>query len=328
MKAVVSATIFCNLATLPREAMSDAVTSRLPVEPLGGYAKNEKMTEDHDSNGWPQTPRNRALRSLRSCLAVHIAGDQHLGSTIQYGIDAHRDGPFAICTPAISNIFPRRWYPPQPGENRKPNEANYTGDFLDGFGNHVTVHAIANPQRPQPNLTAADAPIPMAVPAVVNAEAEAKTEKEMKKYTELMAGTDVSFDMIPIPAGKFTMGSPVDEKGRKADEGPQHEVTISPFWMGKCEVSWDEYDIWSFNLDVKRREVEKIAVTGRDKVSDAVTRPTKPYTDMTFGMGHGSYPAICMTQLAAKTYCEWLSAKTGRYYRLADVPGDRRREAS
>ena len=187
---------------------------------------------------------------------------------------------------------------------------------LAGLCTLLVIFAIANPTRPQPNLTAADAPVPTALPVVPNADAVAKTEKEMKKYTELMAGTDVAFDMIPIPGGKFTMGSPAGEAGRKDDEGPQHEVSISPFWMGKCEVSWDEYDIWSFNLDVKRREVEKIAVTGRDKVSDAVTRPTKPYTDMTFGMGHSSYPAICMTQLAAKTYCEWLSAKTGRYYRL------------
>lgn len=147
MKAAVSATIFCNLTTLPKKAMSDSVTSRLPVKSLGGYAKNEKFTQDHDSNGWPQTPRNRALRSLRSCLAVHIAGDQHLGSTVQYGINGHRDGSFAICTPAISNIFPRRWYPPQPGENRKPNDPVNMGDFRDGFGNHVTVHAIANPQQ-------------------------------------------------------------------------------------------------------------------------------------------------------------------------------------
>ena len=56
--------------------------------------------------------------------------------------------------------------------------------------------------------------------------------------------------------------------------------------------------------------------TELEKKADAVTRPTKPYTDMTFGMGKDGYPAICMTQLAAKTYCKWLSQKTGRYYRL------------
>lgn len=154
------------------------------------------------------------------------------------------------------------------------------------------------------------------LPAVKNADAEAKTAAEMKKYTEAVPGGDVSFDMIAIPGGEFLMGSPEGEPGHKPDESPQHKVKIAPFWMGKHEVTWDEYDVWSYNLDIKRREVNKIAGTDRDKLSDAVTRPTKPYTDMTFGMGHDGYPAICMTQLAAKTYCEWLSAKTGRYYRL------------
>lgn len=147
MKAMVSQTIFCNLCTLPQEAMSDAVTSKLKVEPLGGYAQNEKLTMDHDSNGWPQTPRNRALRAARSCLAVHIAGDQHLASTLQYGIDSFRDGPFAFCTPAISNVFPRRWFPPTEGARRQPGAPRNTGDYRDGFGNRMTVHAVANPQQ-------------------------------------------------------------------------------------------------------------------------------------------------------------------------------------
>lgn len=147
MKAAISATIFCNLATLPREMMTDAGTPRIPVEPPGGYARGEKLVMDHDSNAWPQTPRNRALRTLRSCLAVHIAGDQHLGSTVQYGIDDWNDGPFALCTPAISNIFPRRWFPPAEGANRKPGQPRNLGEFRDGFGNRITVHAVANPAR-------------------------------------------------------------------------------------------------------------------------------------------------------------------------------------
>ncbi len=147
MKAAVSATLFCTLATLPAEATGDSVTNKLPVQPLGGYAPNEKPTQDHDSNGWPQTPRNRALRTLRSCLAVHIAGDQHLGSTVQYGIEDFNDGPFAICTPAISNIFPRRWYPPGEGANRKSGWPRNTGEYTDGFGNQVTVHVVANPHQ-------------------------------------------------------------------------------------------------------------------------------------------------------------------------------------
>ncbi len=154
------------------------------------------------------------------------------------------------------------------------------------------------------------------VSPTVNPDAEAKTQAGMKKYSETLTGGDVSFDMVPIPGGKFVMGSPAAEKGRGDDESPQHQVTIAPFWMGKCEVTWDEYDIFSYSLDAKRRDLNKVPVNERDKLADAVTKPTKPYTDMTFGLGHDGQPAICMTGLAAKTYCEWLTAKTGRFYRL------------
>ncbi len=86
--------------------------------------------------------------------------------------------------------------------------------------------------------------------------------------------------------------------------------------MGKCEVTWNEYELFMFSLDIQRRKVENREPNAFDKLADVVTRPTKPYTDMTFGMGKEGYPVICMTQLAAKKYCEWLSAKTGHYYRL------------
>ncbi len=138
----------------------------------------------------------------------------------------------------------------------------------------------------------------------------------MEAYTQIIPGTEVKFEMVPIPGGEFVMGSPETEADRNPDEGPQHKVKIEPFWMGKHEVTWDEYDIWSFNLDIQRRKVNGIEPTPLDKIADVVTRPTKPYTDMTFDMGHDNYPAICMTQLAAKMYCKWLSAKTGHHYRL------------
>ncbi|MEZ6044529.1 MAG: formylglycine-generating enzyme family protein [Planctomycetaceae bacterium] len=149
-----------------------------------------------------------------------------------------------------------------------------------------------------------------------NPDAEAKTEAEMKPYKQVIPGTEIKFEMVPIPGGTFTMGSPEDEADRADDEGPQHQVKLEPFWMGKYEVTWDEYDIWSFNLDIQRRKLFGKKATTADEIADAVTRPTKPYTDMTFNMGHDGYPAICMTQLAARVYCEWLSAKTGHYYRL------------
>ena len=114
------------------------------------------------------------------------------------------------------------------------------------------------------------------------------------------------------------MGSPRREKGRGKDEGPQHEVTLSPFWMASHEITWNAYEVWMSDTDILRREVLSIKATQRDALADEfqLSKPTPPYTDMTFGMGKRGYPAICMTQHAARTFCQWLTAKTGRYYRL------------
>ena len=149
-------------------------------------------------------------------------------------------------------------------------------------------------------------------------DAEAKDAKEMKPYAELIEHTEVKIDLLPIPGGKFLMGSPAKEEGRQDDEGPQHEVEIAPFWMGKYEITWDAYEVWMFDLDIQRRKLAATDENARDKAADEyqLSQPTEPYTDMSFGMGKKGYPAICMTQLAAKTFCDWLSAKTGRYYRL------------
>ncbi|MCG8507706.1 MAG: hypothetical protein MI741_00625, partial [Rhodospirillales bacterium] len=141
-----SQTIFTNLATLPKEeAYSDAVTPRLRVVPVGAYPEGDVPVQDMDSNGWPQTPRNNALRAMRKGFAFHIAGDQHLGSTITYGIEAPNDAGWAVCVPSVANVWPRRWFPTEGGENRKPGAPKYSGEFKDGFGNFVTVHAVSNP---------------------------------------------------------------------------------------------------------------------------------------------------------------------------------------
>jgi formylglycine-generating enzyme required for sulfatase activity len=138
----------------------------------------------------------------------------------------------------------------------------------------------------------------------------------MKPYTQAIGNTDVKFDMLPIPGGKFFMGSPDDEKGHKPDESPRHEVQIDPFWLGKCEVTWNEFEIFMFTLDIDRRKSLDLKPSENDLKADALARPTQPYTDMAFGMGKNGYPAISMTHYAARQYCRWLSAKTGHYYRL------------
>jgi formylglycine-generating enzyme required for sulfatase activity len=148
------------------------------------------------------------------------------------------------------------------------------------------------------------------------ANTEASGVKEMKPYTELLEHTSVKIDMVPIPGGVFAMGSPANEQGRQDDEGPVRKVNVDPFWMAKCEITWNAYDTWGEGIDQLRRQLLMLEASPRDSGADAVTRPTPPYTDMSFTMGKGKYPAICMTQHAARTYCKWLSKKTGRYYRL------------
>jgi len=139
---------------------------------------------------------------------------------------------------------------------------------------------------------------------------------DMKLYTNTIPGTSVNYIMLPIPGGEFTMGSAEAEPGRNPDEGPQRKVKIAPFWMGKFEVSWNEYELFMFPDDEKKLRTEFPTEEYVNQVSDAVTRPSKPYMEMSFGMGKEGYPAISMTQHAANKYCHWLSAKTGHYYRL------------
>jgi hypothetical protein len=83
---------------------------------------------------------------MRKAYAVHIAGDQHLAAVLQYGVEAWRDSSLAFGVPSIANYYPRTWAPLEPGENRDPGAPDYTGDFLDGLGNRITVYAVANPQ--------------------------------------------------------------------------------------------------------------------------------------------------------------------------------------
>jgi len=149
-------------------------------------------------------------------------------------------------------------------------------------------------------------------------DADATAEAGMKPYVEVIEHTDVTFEMVPIPSGKFVMGSPDSEADRKSDEGPQRQIKIDPFWMGKCEVTWDEFEIWMFDMDIQLRSAKKLKATARDRAAEEyqLSQPTEPYCDMTFGMGRENYPAICMTQLAARVYCMWLTEKTGRFYRV------------
>ena len=129
----------------------------------------------------------------------------------------------------------------------------------------------------------------------VNVFAQSASNSAFAAYEQKISGTTVSFKMVPIPAGSFIMGSPQNQKGHRADEGPATEVKLSAFWMEEHEVTYDEYVLF---LD-----------EGRDTgpLPDGVTRPSPPYIDFTLGMGKtGGFPANSMTQYAALMYCKWL----------------------
>lgn len=145
---------------------------------------------------------------------------------------------------------------------------------------------------------------------------EAQAEPDMEAYDSKVPKTGAAYSMIPIPSGTFLMGSPDSETNRYDNEGPQVNVKIEPFWMGKYEVTWDEYEPFMLTSEGRNKDGSRKVWAEDDKPEDLISQPTPPYQPMDFGMGRDSYPAICMTQHAANKYCQWLSAQTGHFYRL------------
>jgi len=132
MRAVLSQTGFCGAAHLH-----------------GSF--DNRLHADLDSNGWPQTGRKNALRAIKKAGAVHIGGDQHISTVLQHGIDEFHDGPWAFIVPASVNTIYKRWWWPedeQPGPNNdSESPLPWTGDYLDGMDNKITMHAYANPEN-------------------------------------------------------------------------------------------------------------------------------------------------------------------------------------
>ncbi len=110
---------------------------------------------DFDTNGWPRTARNRAVAMLGKARALHLVGDQHVGILAQLGVDNWTDGPLTFMGPGTANGWPRAWWPETPGENRRPGDPEYTGRYVDPFGNQFTILAAANPESGSNKLTAA-----------------------------------------------------------------------------------------------------------------------------------------------------------------------------
>ena len=141
MKAVLSQTAFCGAVHLHGNP-------------------NNRLLADLDSNGWPQTGRNKALELIRRAWAPHLCGDQHLSVVVQHGIDNHGDGPYGFTSPAIVNTIYGRWWHPE-DEKAGPNPVlnsphPWTGDFEDGLGNKISMITYANPEDRTNELKRAD----------------------------------------------------------------------------------------------------------------------------------------------------------------------------
>ena len=132
--------------------------------------------------------------------------------------------------------------------------------------------------------------------ATGQAHGAGSSSTQLAAYRDTIEGTLVVFEMVPVPPGSVAVVGP---EGRQT-------VEVGPFWIGRTEVTWDEFDVFALQLDTPASGVG----------ADATARPSKPYGAPDRGYGHTGYPAISVTRHAAEAYCAWLSAKTGRRYRL------------
>jgi hypothetical protein len=125
-----------------------AVLSQSPFGNLATHHSGTYLIADLDSNGWPQSGRNRALEIMRAARSVHIVGDQHLATLVQHGIKDYGDAVFSFAGPSVANAYARAYYPANKDNYYKsppPKPKDYLGNHLDGFKNKVTFYAVANP---------------------------------------------------------------------------------------------------------------------------------------------------------------------------------------
>lgn len=141
----------------------------------------------------------------------------------------------------------------------------------------------------------------------------------MIPYVQQLGDNCVSFEMIPVPGGRVTVGSPEKEVGHQPDEGPTFTVELAPFWIGKTEVTWGEFEGFiETHFVFKKLAIKRVREVTNSNRADAVTVPTllyDPSHHKEFG-DNPKHPAVTMTQYSAKQYTKWLSGITGVQYRL------------
>tara|TARA_Y100001968_G_C19436362_1_gene759911 strand:+ start:423 stop:1349 length:927 start_codon:yes stop_codon:yes gene_type:complete len=126
---------------------------------------------------------------------------------------------------------------------------------------------------------------------------------DKSNYSEKIPNSDLSIEMIFIQGGEYSMGN----------KNSNVNTQISSFWMSKYEITWEIYNLF---MEFDQSNKLEYIIDGDTIKVDGISKPTTPYTDMTFGMGYEGFPAVNMTHFAASKFCKWLSLITGNYYRL------------
>lgn len=138
------------------------------------------------------------------------------------------------------------------------------------------------------------------------------TAQKHDAYTQDLDGSTLEIPMVAIPGGTYVMGSPPGEPGAGTDEGPQRTLEVEAFWISEMEITWGLYQLY-----LHRSSSPETATGDASRRTDAVSGATVPYVDMSLGMGTGpGLPVGNVTRKAAARFCQWLSAKTGHFYRL------------
>jgi len=136
--------------------------------------------------------------------------------------------------------------------------------------------------------------------------------------------TPESIDLIPVPGGQFNMGP--------FNENLSHQVKVDSFWIGKYEITWNQYKLFVdesfekiqrqlyqnfYGVDIQADTLSTSEILHETEIAaDVISTPTPPYGDLTLGMGTAGYPATNMTHYAAFMFTKWLTVKTGTFFRL------------
>jgi len=308
-------------------------------EPLNKYQTETLRRWIEEGAAWPDDASLKTIHRIDfvkdvqpvlelNCVACHREGHAKGGLRLDVREESFKGGESGVSivpgNSSKSTLYTSTVVPPDDDKLMPPKNKGgpMSKDLTDLLRDWIDQGAAwpdgitLMPRKPEEAPGASDSLTAAEIHKLILSKLDVKSEGEMKSYTNSIPGSPVSFAMVPIPGGEFLMGSPEGDPEAKPDEKPQHKVKIDPFWMGRCEVTWNEFELFMYP-DEERKFKDTMATDPYvDKISDAVTRPTKPYVEMSFGMGRDGYPAISMTQHAANKYCEWLSAKTGQFYRL------------